>query len=46
MKFALAALLFMYVGRRFGWALSKNFLYHAPMLISFLVAVGWGVGLE
>lgn len=44
MRFALAALLFMYVGRRVGWALSRNFLYHAPIVVSFLMGAGWGVG--
>lgn len=44
MRFALAALLFMYVGRRIGRALSRNFLYQAPIVISLVVAVAWGVG--
>ena len=44
MKFALAALVFMYVGRKLGWALSKGFLYRAPVAISLVVAVAWGTG--
>lgn len=43
MWFALAALTFMYVGRSLGWTVSKVFLYPAPIVLSLLGAVAWGI---
>jgi hypothetical protein len=49
MAFAFAALTFMLIGRRLGWALSKGFFYSAPAPLSFVglliwgIAVGWGM---
>jgi hypothetical protein len=45
MKFALAAVVFMYLGRRFGWGLSKAVLYTFPLVFALVVAIGWGIGI-
>jgi len=44
MLLILVALVFMYVGRKIGWALSR-FLYLTPVALSLLGAVLWGVGI-
>jgi len=41
--FFLTAFIFMYVGRRLGWVLSKGFFYGAPALLSFIGVVVWGI---
>lgn len=43
MWFALAALVFMYVGRRIGWVFSRGVLYRAPIPLSILGTLIWGV---
>jgi hypothetical protein len=43
MWFALAALVFMVVGRKLGWLFSKAFFYPAPTFLSFRGAILWGV---
>lgn len=43
MRFAFAALVFMYFGRRFGWFLSKSILYRAPTVIMLMGVTAWGV---
>jgi len=42
--FALVALVFMYVGRKIGWALSGAILYPSHVAISALLCMGWGIG--
>lgn len=41
--FVFSALIFMYTGRRLGWALSKGFFYPAPAVFAFLGVAVWGV---
>jgi hypothetical protein len=41
--FIFVALIFMVIGRYMGWGLSKSFLYGAPIILSFIAAVGWGI---
>lgn len=41
--FVVLAFIFMYIGRKIGWALSRSILYPAHAGISALVCVGWGV---
>jgi hypothetical protein len=43
MWFAFAALVFMLVGRKLGWLVSRAFLYPSPIALSLLGAVVWGV---
>ena len=42
MAFFLLALIFMFVGRKLGWALSKSLLYTAPLFIALVLATLWG----
>jgi hypothetical protein len=42
--FIFAALVFMMIGRKIGWGLSKAFLYTAPVVLSFIGMVIWGIG--
>ena len=41
--FIVLALVFMYIGRKIGWALSRSLLYPAHAGITALFCVGWGV---
>jgi hypothetical protein len=41
--FILISLVFMTVGRKVGWGLSKVIFYPAPAVISFINLIGWGV---
>jgi len=43
LAFAIIALVYMVVGRQFGWGLSKRFLYTAPIVLSFIGTVVWGI---
>jgi len=43
MWFAFAAVVFMVVGRKLGWLLSRAFLYPAPIALSLVGTVVWGV---
>jgi uncharacterized membrane protein AbrB (regulator of aidB expression) len=43
MWFALASLAFMLLGRKLGWAVSRAILYPAPIVVSALVSVLWGI---
>jgi len=40
--FVLLAIVFMYYGRRFGWALSKRLLYPIPEPGCVLISIAWG----
>ena len=40
--FVFSSLVFMVVGRKFGWTLSKLIFYPAPAVISFISLIGWG----
>jgi len=44
MWFVFAAFLFMFIGRKVGWALSKGLFYPAPIPVSLIGLVLWGVG--
>jgi hypothetical protein len=41
-EFFFASLVFMVVGRKLGWGLSKLIFYPAPAVISFIILIGWG----
>jgi hypothetical protein len=41
--FVFASLVFMYAGRRLGWALSKGFFYSVPPLLSAIGTIIWGI---
>jgi hypothetical protein len=41
MRFTLAALVFMYVGRKLGWALSKRLLYTAGTGLVVVATIIW-----
>jgi hypothetical protein len=41
--FFFASLVFMVVGRKLGWTLSKAILYPAPAVVSFIGMVIWGI---
>jgi hypothetical protein len=43
MWFVFAAFVFMSIGRKVGWGLSKAILYRVPMAPSILFAAGWGI---
>ena len=43
MLFFFVALVGMYVGRRLGWYLSKNWLYTVHVGIAAIVCVFWGI---
>jgi hypothetical protein len=40
--FVFISFVFMMVGRKIGWSLSKLIFYPAPAVISFINLVGWG----
>ena len=40
--FVFMAFVFMMVGRKSGWSLSKLIFYPAPAVISFINLIGWG----
>ncbi len=42
-EFIFISLVFMVIGRKFGWWLSKLIFYPAPAFISFINLIGWGV---
>src|SRR5437867_2993291 len=42
MLFFFLAIAGMYVGRRLGWALSKNVLYDAQVVLAIIVCTLWG----
>ncbi|MCX6343943.1 MAG: hypothetical protein NT018_02570 [Armatimonadetes bacterium] len=44
MTFFLATLAFMFLGRKLGWALSRNILYTAPIILTVALALSWGIG--
>lgn len=44
MAFFILALLFMYVGRKVGWTLSRSILYTASPEVSGVASAIWGVG--
>ena len=41
--FVFASLVFMYAGRRLGWALSKGFFYSVPAVLSVVGTIIWGI---
>ena len=41
--FVLLSLVFMYLGRRAGWTLSKNFLYDLPTVVVIVLCCVWGI---
>jgi len=43
MWFALAAIGFMFLGRQLGWGVSRALLYPAPIPLSVVGAVVWGI---
>jgi hypothetical protein len=43
MIFFIITFIFLYIGRRLGWFLSKSFLYTTPTLFSVILCVLWGV---
>jgi hypothetical protein len=45
MKFFFLALLFMFIGRKAGWALSKNILYSASFIVAIALCLIWGCGI-
>jgi hypothetical protein len=42
--FAVVALVFMYIGRKIGWALSRAILYPSHVGVSAWLCIGWGIG--
>ena len=42
MAFVLLAFIFMYVGRKLGWSLSRGFLYSATTPVVVFACVVWG----
>jgi hypothetical protein len=42
-EFFFISFVFMVVGRKVGWSLSKLIFYPAPAVISFINLIGWGV---
>jgi hypothetical protein len=44
MVFFFIAAIFMYVGRKIGWSLSKSVLYTASPVVAGIVSAIWGVG--
>src|SRR3989442_8671983 len=42
LTYSFLSLVFMYLGRRLGWALSKNVLYPLPEPTSGLISIIWG----
>jgi hypothetical protein len=40
--FVFMSFVFMMVGRKIGWSLSKLIFYPAPAVISFINLIGWG----
>ena len=45
MAFFFIALVFMYIGRKLGWALSRRVLYTAPLGGCILLCVVWGAAI-
>ena len=43
--FLTSVFVFMYVGRRTGWTLSRSVLYPAHAGITALVCIGWGIAI-
>jgi hypothetical protein len=41
-EFIFISLIFMVIGRKLGWWLSKLIFYPAPAIISFINLIGWG----
>src|SRR5260370_42439092 len=41
--FIVLAFVYMYIGRKIGWVLSRNILYSASAGVTALLCVGWGV---
>jgi hypothetical protein len=41
--FIVLAFVYMYIGRKIGWVLSRNILYSASAAVTALLCVGWGV---
>lgn len=37
------AFVFMYIGRKTGWALSKAVLYPSHVAVTALLCIGWGI---
>ncbi len=44
MGFFFMTLIFMYIGRKLGWTLSRTVLYTAPPVVSGVASAIWGVG--
>jgi hypothetical protein len=44
MAFFLLAIVFLWVGRKLGWFLSRAVLYAAPAGLAIAVCVAWGAG--
>jgi len=43
MIFFVIALVLMYIGRKLGWALSKNLLYTASTGVALIACLVWGI---
>ncbi len=41
--FIVLAFVYMYIGRKIGWVLSRNILYSASAGVTALLCVGWGI---
>jgi hypothetical protein len=44
MWFVFSAFVFMFIGRYVGWALSRGVFYPAPIAVSLIGMVLWGIG--
>lgn len=42
MAFFFLTVLFMYLGRKLGWALSRRVLYRASTVFAVIAAIAWG----
>ena len=42
-RFFTFAIMFMYFGRKIGWAFSKYILYSVPMVLCIICCVAWGI---
>ena len=45
MQFFFVALIFMYLGRKIGWLISRAILYRSPTIIAILVCIAWGLAI-
>ena len=43
LRFFVFAIMFVYFGRKIGWAFSKHILYSVPMVLCIFFCVAWGI---